>query len=288
MTSSFNTHVTYAAITLLLAVECLCVPVPALLSVRVIANATVPTLHALEGLLPPLAVLYSKSTVKYPQVGIYGCTSPQKAQSSSKEQGCAWLPRPAEARWTCHLLCLSFLRQEAKPVSEAQTDILFRKDCTPGISGISAVAGCSIYALVMSGQMGHAAPADCWAGCHWESRIRDADTLGTPLFVQTTKRKLSDVHKQRGMARGSQQLFPLCLPASGAGWCRPSLFPRILEFFEPKSSTPQNHGLSVGAGSWDWDAARSGGSRASHRQAAWLLTGTLRWHGQEPPRRLRE
>lgn len=50
-TSSFNTHVTYTAITLLLAVECLCVPVPMLLSVRVIVNATVPTLHALEGLL---------------------------------------------------------------------------------------------------------------------------------------------------------------------------------------------------------------------------------------------
>lgn len=191
-TSSFNTHVTYTAITPLLAGERLCVPVPVLLSVRAIADATAPTLRALGGAALPSLVLRLGSTVGYPRVGIYGCTSPQRAQSSSKGYRCAWPPRPAEAQWTCHRLCLGFLRQAAKPVSAAQTDTLFRKDCTPGISGISAVAGCSIYALVvMSGQMGDAAPADCRAGCHWESRVWVADTLGTPLFVLTTERKLS-------------------------------------------------------------------------------------------------
>lgn len=48
-TSSLNTPVTYTAIVLLLAAECLCVPMPMLLNIRAIASATASVLHAVEG-----------------------------------------------------------------------------------------------------------------------------------------------------------------------------------------------------------------------------------------------
>lgn len=184
-TSSFNTLVTYSAIMLLLAAECLCVPVPVLLGVRAITSAMAPTLQTLEWLLSPWWCCPGEAPAgsfrwKLTDAGAH------KRHKSLKRRTLSVAAQPHRATAALPPSLFKLSKAGSRAFGSAQTDTLCRSDGTPGSSGISGRAGCSIYALVMSGQMGHAAPADCWAGCHWESHSRAADTLGTPLFVPTT------------------------------------------------------------------------------------------------------
>lgn len=183
-----------------------------------------------------------------------------------------------------------------------------RKDCTSGISGISIVAGCSIYTLVISGQMGHAAPAECWAGCHWESHIRAADTLGIPLIVLTTQGELSRSLGMcigttpvglEGMSRALQQLLLWCQPVGTpclCPCCRPAPSPALAfsssaGALEPKSSKPENYSLgrsrelSPGCCKiWrNWDVAGKG-NVTSHRNAVTVWTAGKGSGANRPPK----
>lgn len=71
-TSPFSTLVTYTATALLLAARRLCVPVPVLLSIRAVTDAT---LHAVQGLLP-LGGAVPEEHREFPSVGIQGRMNP--------------------------------------------------------------------------------------------------------------------------------------------------------------------------------------------------------------------
>lgn len=142
-------------------------------------------------------VLFLKSTEIYPP---WGFLAAGVHESSS-------VKAPAQCDINCRPSPPFFELSEAgsKTCVGAQTDRLFRKDCTSGISGISTVAGCSIYTLVMSGQMGHAAPADCWAGCHWESHRH---TWDSPVCINNTRKaeqEPGNVHRHCSCGAGRDE-----------------------------------------------------------------------------------
>lgn len=162
--------------------------------------------------------------------------------------------------------------------------------------------------------MGHAAPADCWAGCHWECHIWAAEmgflgvTLGIPLFVLTAQGELSRSLVMctgttpvglEGMSGASQQLLLWCQPLGTPCLClygRPSPSPALAlsssaGVLEAKSSKPENHGLgssremSLGCCRiWrNWDVAEKG-SVTSHRNAVTVWTGGKGSRDNSPPK----